>query len=100
MPHPLHDKNALARRNLAAYITLMTPTRRRTFLKRATVFAAGAALPKWWIEQSAYAADAPTSKSPNDQPTIALIGCGGRGRGVAGEASKFGRVTAVCDVDE
>jgi predicted dehydrogenase len=77
----------------------MTPIRRRTFLKTATVFAVGTTLPQWWTDQCA-AAEAPTPKSPNDQPTVALIGCGGRGRGVAGEASKFGRVIAVCDVDE
>jgi len=28
-----------------------------------------------------------------------LIGCGGRGRGVAQDAGRFGRVVAVCDVD-
>jgi predicted dehydrogenase len=73
---------------------------RRQFLKRASVLAAGAALPAWWLEQSAAAAESAIPKSPNDQPTIALIGCGGRGRGIAGEAAKFGRVIAVCDVDE
>jgi predicted dehydrogenase len=78
----------------------MTPIRRRIFLKTATAFAAGAALPNWWMEQSAHAAEAAPPKSPNDQPAIALIGCGGRGRGVAAEAAKFGRVIAVCDVDE
>jgi len=78
----------------------MTPIRRRRFLKTASVFAAGAALPQWWREQSASAAETPTPKSPNDQPAIALIGCGGRGRVIAGEAAKFGRVIAVCDVDD
>lgn len=78
----------------------MPPIHRREFLKRASVLAAGAALPAWWLEQSAAAAESVVPKSPNDQPTIALIGCGGRGRGIAGEASKFGRVIAVCDVDQ
>jgi predicted dehydrogenase len=73
---------------------------RRQFLTKASMLAAGAALPAWWLEQSAAAAESVIPKSPNDQPTMALIGCGGRGRGIAGEASKFGRVTAVCDVDE
>jgi predicted dehydrogenase len=81
-------------------MTTMKPIRRRSFLKKATVFAAGAALPKWWVEQSACAADPIAAKSPNDQPAVALIGCGGRGRVVAGDASKFGRIIAVCDLDE
>ncbi len=38
--------------------------------------------------------------SPNDQPAIALVGCGGMGRGDAKNASRFGRVVALCDVDE
>jgi predicted dehydrogenase len=36
----------------------------------------------------------------NESPGIALIGCGGRGRGVAGEAAKHGRMLAICDVDD
>ena len=78
----------------------MDPIRRRSFLKAASVLAAGAALPAWWLEQAAGAADSVGTNSPNDQPALALIGCGGRGRGIAGEASKFGRVIAVCDVDD
>jgi predicted dehydrogenase len=81
-------------------MTTMNPIRRRRFLKTAALFSAGATLPKWWIEQSAAAAETPTPKSPNDQPSVALIGSGGRGRAVATEASKFGRVVAVCDVDD
>jgi predicted dehydrogenase len=78
----------------------MPTIHRRSFLKTVSTVAAGAALPVWWVEQTAGAADTVVSKSPNDQPAIALIGSGGRGRGVAKEASKFGRVIAVCDVDE
>ena len=37
---------------------------------------------------------------PNDTPGIALVGCGGRGRGVAGEAARHGKMLAVCDVDD
>ena len=50
----------------------------------------------------ARAADAAAGKplSPNDKPGVALIGCGGRGRGVAGEAAKLGQMLAVCDVDD
>lgn len=36
----------------------------------------------------------------NDSPGIALIGCGGRGRGVAREASQHGKLVAICDVDD
>ena len=38
--------------------------------------------------------------APNDKPGIALIGCGGRGRGVAREAAQHGNLVAYCDVDE
>jgi predicted dehydrogenase len=37
--------------------------------------------------------------SPNDQPAVGLIGCGGMGRGDAKNASRFGRTVALCDVD-
>src|SRR5262249_42056932 len=37
--------------------------------------------------------------SPNDRPNIALIGCGGQGRGIAKNAAKLGRLVAVSDVD-
>ncbi len=65
---------------------------RRTALKSAAL----AALPAWFVEELRAAEDPP---KPTEKPKIALIGCGGRGRGVAGEASKFGTVVAVCDVD-
>jgi predicted dehydrogenase len=57
---------------------------RRTALKAV----AGAALPAW-----ALAAD------DQPKPKVALIGCGGQGRGVANNAKRFGTVVAVCDVD-
>ena len=34
------------------------------------------------------------------KPKIALIGCGGMGRGDASNASRFGTIAAVCDVDK
>jgi predicted dehydrogenase len=37
---------------------------------------------------------------PNDRPGIALVGCGGMGRGDTSNASRLGDVVAVCDVDE
>jgi predicted dehydrogenase len=72
---------------------------RRSVLKGAAAFGAASVLPAWYLEE-VLGQDKPAQpKSPNDLPAIALIGCGGRGRGVAQEAQKFGRVVAVCDVD-
>lgn len=56
------------------------PTRRQAL-------AAAALLPL-----TAYARD-------EEKPKVALIGCGGRGRGIVNEAAKFGTVVALCDVD-
>ena len=72
---------------------------RRNALKGAAVFGATSMLPTWYRDE-VLAQDAPAQpKSLNDLPAVALVGCGGRGRGVAQEAQKFGRVVAVCDVD-
>jgi predicted dehydrogenase len=56
---------------------------RRTFLQTA----AGAAL------------TAGLTRAADERPGIALIGCGGQGVGDARNASRFGTVVAVCDVD-
>jgi predicted dehydrogenase len=49
----------------------------------------------------ALAASAPPKRpGPNDRPGIALIGCGGMGRGDAKNATRFGEIVAVCDVDK
>ena len=48
----------------------------------------------------AAAAAKPKARSPNDRPGVALIGCGGMGRADAGNASGYGDIVAVCDVDE
>ncbi len=73
---------------------------RRSFLKRCSMAAAAAGLPAWFVERD-LAEAAPRRKrvSPNDRPAIALIGCGGMGRGDAGNATRFGDIVAVCDVD-
>jgi myo-inositol 2-dehydrogenase / D-chiro-inositol 1-dehydrogenase len=70
---------------------------RRSFLKAAT---GATLLPAWFIEENLARADTPQPKSPNDKPNIGLIGCGGMGRGDAKNAARFGKVVAVCDVDE
>ena len=66
---------------------------RRTALKAAVA----AGLPAWFAAELC-AADDPQPK-PAEKPKIALVGCGGMGRGDAQNASRFGTVVAVCDVD-
>lgn len=78
--------------------TRLSPANRRQFLKSSAALAGGLALPRWFIEETAHAA-ADETRSPNDRPGILLVGCGGRGRGVARAASKLGNILAVCDVD-
>jgi predicted dehydrogenase len=74
---------------------------RRAFIKSCAATAAATGLPLWFLEQeAAHAAPAPKITSPNDRPAIALIGCGGRGTGVAKDALRLGDVVAVCDVDQ
>jgi predicted dehydrogenase len=74
---------------------------RRSFLAACTATAAATGLPGWFVERDLAAAAEPAPKppGPNDRPGIALIGCGGMGRGDAQNASRFGDILAVCDVD-
>jgi predicted dehydrogenase len=74
---------------------------RRSFLKNCSLAAAATGLPAWFVERD-LAEAAPRRKplGPNDRPAIALVGCGGMGRGDAGNASRFGDLVAVCDVDD
>jgi predicted dehydrogenase len=71
-------------------------TNRRRFLKTAAATVAATTLPRWYLEELA----TPSARAADDQPAIALIGCGGMGRGDAKNASRFGRIVAVCDVDD
>jgi predicted dehydrogenase len=73
---------------------------RRRFLKSSAGVAAAAALPAWMIDEVRSAQPAQEARSPNEQLGVALVGCGGMGRGDARNASRFGRVVALCDVDE
>jgi predicted dehydrogenase len=57
-----------------------------------------AVLPQWVVEQTLDAAESKPPAQANDKPNVALIGCGGRGRVDAKEASRFGNIVAVCDV--
>jgi predicted dehydrogenase len=84
-------------------LTMSTRTfrcNRRTALKSGAALAAATALPRWFIEENAALAAPQEPKSPNDKPGILLVGCGGQGRADTGLAAKFGRIVAVCDVDE
>ncbi|MEO6002504.1 MAG: Gfo/Idh/MocA family oxidoreductase [Opitutus sp.] len=74
---------------------------RRSFLKRCSMLAAMTGLPVWMVQRDLEAALAPAKAfSANDRPGIALIGCGGQGRQDATNASSFGEIVAVCDVDQ
>lgn len=74
---------------------------RRTFVQRCATVAAATGLPPWFVERELSAAEPRRSPpGPNDRPGIALVGCGGMGRGDTQNASRFGDVVAVCDVDE
>jgi myo-inositol 2-dehydrogenase/D-chiro-inositol 1-dehydrogenase len=70
---------------------------RRQFLRSVSgLTAAGALAPYWFTGQAARAGE---FKSKNDRPHIGAIGVGGRGSGITKQASRFGEVVAVCDVD-
>ncbi len=75
---------------------------RRSFLNRCAVTVAATGLPFWFVERELALAAEPVAqtKSPNDRPGVALIGCGGMGRGDAQNASRFGDIVAVCDVND
>src|SRR4051795_2863121 len=75
---------------------------RRSFLRTCTMAATATGLPLWYLqgELAAAAETAATPASRNDRPGIALVGCGGMGRGDAQNASRFGDILAVCDVDQ
>ena len=73
---------------------------RRVFIKQCATLAAVSGLPLWFVDGlRAESSGIPALPSPNDRPGIALIGCGGQGKGDAKRASAFGEIVAVCDVD-
>lgn len=74
---------------------------RRSFIRLCAATAAASGLPAWFVEREALAAvSRPRPLGPNDRPGIALVGCGGMGRGDAKNATRFGEIIALCDVDE
>ncbi len=74
---------------------------RRSFIKKCTMVAAATGLPLWFVERELAAAEVtPKIPGPNDRPGVALIGCGGMGKGDTRNASQYGDILAVCDVDQ
>src|SRR5437879_5430348 len=71
---------------------------RRDFLRTSTI--AATTLPAWFLEECRAQPNPKGPTTKNDTPGIALVGCGGMGRGDLKNASRFGRVVALCDVDE
>jgi predicted dehydrogenase len=72
---------------------------RRTFLQRCLTVAAATGLPVWFVERQLSAAEPAAAAAANDRPNVALVGCGGMGRVDASNASAYGNIVAVCDVD-
>lgn len=66
-------------------------TNRRRFLQQTAVAGAG-----FWVAGGVTAAE---SRSPNQKLQIAGIGCGGKGTSDVKNASRFGKIFALCDVD-
>jgi predicted dehydrogenase len=74
---------------------------RRSFLSRCSLAAAATGLPLWFVERELSAAETNNAvASPNSRLGVGLIGCGGQGMGDAGNASGYGDIVAVCDVDD
>src|SRR5688572_31189003 len=107
---PLHGCKAgtggsrLTLRPPGGAITCMTPkpfniTRRR-FLTTTAAITAATGVPGWFLEMEEAHAAQPKPLGPNDRPGIALVGCGGQGRGDCSGAAAHGDVIAVCDVDD
>ncbi len=72
---------------------------RRRFLKTAGIVAATSTLPAWYMQECAAQQSQPSAPSSKDDIRLGLIGCGGRGTGDGRNASHYGKMVAVCDVD-
>ena len=74
---------------------------RRDFFRRAGAAAAAVStLPAWFAPEARASAQVPQPASPNDRPGVCLVGCGNQGTGDAKQASRYGDVVAICDVDD
>jgi len=71
---------------------------RRGFLQHSAAVATASSLPLWAV-RDALAQDAAKEPATPDEIRIGLIGCGGMGTGDGRNASRFGKMVAVCDVD-
>ncbi len=71
----------------------MRPLDRRSFLQTTSTLAGAASL---GVFSSTAVA---RSTSPNERPSVAVIGCGGRGTGIGRQVTQYGDIVAVCDVD-
>lgn len=80
--------------------TCANKSTRRDFFRKSAIAGVAISTPYIWTSQSS-AADA-----NDEKPTVACIGIGGsrgrynRGRKIADQAAKFGRMIAVCDCDQ
>ena len=70
---------------------------RRPLLKASVVAATGWLVPYWFSNPKTLAEE---TQAKNDRPLVGSIGLGGRGTGIARNASRYGDIIAVCDVDE
>lgn len=73
---------------------------RRRFLTTTAAITAATGVPGWFLELEEAHAAQPKVLGPNDRPGLALIGCGGQGRGDCSGATAHADVLAVCDVDD
>ena len=67
---------------------------RRKFLQSTAAMGAG-----YWT-LGGVASGQSSSRSPNQQLQIACVGIGGKGASDAQNASKFGKIAALCDIDQ
>ena len=73
---------------------------RRRFLTTTAAITAATGVPGWFLELEEAHAAQPKPLGANDRPGVALVGCGGQGRGDCGGAAAHADVLAVCDVDD
>jgi predicted dehydrogenase len=73
---------------------------RRTWLGTLAAGTAATTLPAWFLDELQGAPQQDRTANGANEHAIALIGCGGRGRGIAQQAASHGRIVALCDVDE
>src|SRR5262245_24478762 len=79
---------------LGGAIRSMTPKtfniNRRRFLQTTAALTAATGVPAWFLELEQAQAAQPRPLGPNDRPGVALVGCGGQGRGDCSGAANFG----------